>query len=53
LVAGAILTYAWGGFAMTMLLWPDDFLAWIGNVLFALMAVVLLILTSKRIRLTS
>ncbi|MBB6670326.1 hypothetical protein H7C19_06455 [Cohnella nanjingensis] len=49
LVAGALLTYAWGGFAMTILLWPDDFLAWIGNVLFSLIAVVLLIVTSKRI----
>jgi hypothetical protein len=50
LVAGALLTYAWGGFVMTALLWPDDSIAWIGNVLFALIAIVLLIVTAKRIR---
>ncbi|WP_162463223.1 hypothetical protein [Paenibacillus psychroresistens] len=49
LIAGALLTYAWGGFAMTLLLWPVDSIAWIGNVLWALIAVVLLIFTSKRI----
>jgi hypothetical protein len=49
LVAGALLTYAWGGFAMTLLLWPDDSIAWIGNVLWALIAVVLLIFIAKRI----
>ncbi|GGD96547.1 hypothetical protein [Paenibacillus nasutitermitis] len=49
LVAGALLTYAWGGFVMTTMLWPDDILAWIGNVLFSLIAIVLLIVTSKRI----
>jgi hypothetical protein len=49
LVAGALLTYAWGGFAMTSLLWPDDSLAWLGNVLFSLIAIALLFVTSKRI----
>ncbi|MFC3255820.1 hypothetical protein ACFOLF_31295 [Paenibacillus sepulcri] len=52
LVAGALLTYAWGGFALTSLLWPYDSLAWTGNVLFALIAVMLLFVTAKRIRQT-
>lgn len=34
---------------MTKLLWPDDSLAWIGNVLFSLIAIALLIVTAKRI----
>jgi hypothetical protein len=50
LVAGAVLTYAWGGFMVTWLLWPDNSIAWIGNVLFALIAIALLIVTAKRIR---
>jgi hypothetical protein len=49
LVAGALLTYAWGGFVMTLILRPDDSIAWIGNVLFALMAIVLLFVIAKRI----
>jgi hypothetical protein len=50
LVAGALLTYAWAGFVLTMLFWSDEAIAWIGNVLFALIAIVLLIVTAKRIR---
>jgi len=50
IITGALLTYAWGGFAMTLLLWPDNTWAWIGNVIFALMAIALLTVTVNRIR---
>jgi len=49
LVAGALLTYAWGGFTVTWLLWPDNTIAWIGNVLFTLIAIALLIVIAKRL----
>ena len=49
LTAGALLTYAWGGFALTYILRPDDTVAWIGNVVFAVSAVVLLIAVAKTI----
>lgn len=49
LVAGAVLTYAWGGFTVTWFLWPDNSIAWIGNVLFALIAIALLIVIAKRL----
>src|SRR5690606_4361363 len=38
LVSGAMLTYAWTGFVVPYLLWPDDRIAWFGNVVFASMA---------------
>ncbi len=50
LTAGALLTYAWGGFTVTLTLWPDNLLAWFGNVLFAMLAVVLLVVTAKQLR---
>jgi len=50
LTAGAVLTYAWLGFVLTMILRPDDGWAWLGNGLFALMAVGLLLLVRMRIR---
>lgn len=50
LVAGALLTYAWLGFVLTSLVRPDDTMAWIGNVAFALVAVLLLLVTAQRIR---
>lgn len=51
LTAGAVLTYAWLGFVLTLLLRPGDATAWIGNVLFAPTAVGLLPLANRRIRL--
>jgi len=50
LTAGAVLTYAWLGFVLTMILRPDDGWAWLGNALFVLMAVGLLLLAHMRIR---
>jgi hypothetical protein len=50
LVAGALLTYAWGGFALTMLLRPDDQVALAGNAVFALFAVALLVVTERALR---
>lgn len=50
LTAGVLLTYAWLGFILTVLIRPDDMVAWIGNVVFALLAVVLLIVTAIVIR---
>jgi hypothetical protein len=50
LVAGALPTYAWGGFVLTYLFWPDDAVAWAGNVLFAVVAVALLVVTGVRLR---
>jgi hypothetical protein len=49
LAAGALLTYAWGGFVLTALFRPNDLTAWIGNAVFALMAVLLLLLTARTI----
>jgi hypothetical protein len=42
LVGGVLLTYAWGGFALTALLEPGDGVRWIGNAVFAAAAVGLL-----------
>ncbi len=50
LTAGALLTYAWGGFVLTSLLRPGQTAAWTGNVVFALVAIVLLVATAQRIR---
>jgi hypothetical protein len=44
------LTYAWGGFALTALMRPDDTVARIGNVVFALIAVALLAVTARSVR---
>jgi hypothetical protein len=52
LVAGAMPTYALAGFVLTYLIRPDDTVAWMGNVVFALIAGVLLIVTAKRIHRT-
>ncbi len=49
LISGAVITYACCGFVVTSMLWPDDSVAWIGNVIFALMAVVLLIVIHRKI----
>jgi hypothetical protein len=49
LMAGALLTYAWGGFVLTGLFRPDDTVAWIGNVVFALIAIMLLVVTGLRV----
>jgi len=45
LLAGALLTYAWLGFVLTFLFGPDDRVRWIGNVVFAFTAVLLLVIT--------
>jgi hypothetical protein len=50
LVSGTLLTYAWLGFYVTYLLWPDDRIAWFGNGLFALTAVALAALMARRAR---
>lgn len=50
LVAGALLTYAWGGFVLTDIFEPDDPVRWIGNGAFALFAVALLLFTLWRVR---
>jgi hypothetical protein len=50
LSAGALLTYAWGGFLLTGLLRPHDRVAWTGNVLFALAALALIARTAKAAR---
>lgn len=50
LCAGTLLTYAWGGFALTGLIRPHDGLAWIGNAVFALLAVALLAITATAVR---
>jgi hypothetical protein len=45
LLAGALLTYAWLAFVLTALYGPDDRLRWIGNAVFAVTAVLLLVVT--------
>jgi hypothetical protein len=47
LVAGALPTYAWGGFVLTWLLEPDDPVRWIGNAVFALAAGALLLVVHR------
>jgi hypothetical protein len=47
LAAGTLLTYAWGGFVLTALLEPDDPVRWIGNAVFAALAVALLVLIAQ------
>ena len=50
LVAGALPVYALNGFILTYLLRPDDTTAWIGNVAFAALAILLLWLVAKTTR---
>jgi hypothetical protein len=50
LVAGALLTYAWAGFALTAMIRPGDIVQWIGSTVFALIAVMLLVVTGRRVR---
>ena len=50
LVAGTLLTYAWGGFVLTLLFRPADQMAWIGNGIFALIAILLLVVTARRMK---
>jgi hypothetical protein len=50
LVSGTLLTYAWLGFFVTWMLWPEDRIAWFGNVLFALMAIALAAAMARRTR---
>jgi hypothetical protein len=52
LVTGTLLTYAWLGFVLTGMFRPDDTVAWIGNGVFVLIAVSLLMVTAKRIQVT-
>jgi hypothetical protein len=49
LAAGALLTYAWGGFVLTRLIRPDDEVALVGNAVFALIAIALLVVTARSI----
>jgi hypothetical protein len=48
LVSGALLTYAWLGFVVTHLLWPENRIAWFGNALFALVAIALVAVMARR-----
>ncbi|GAA0242870.1 hypothetical protein ACFFQF_22900 [Haladaptatus pallidirubidus] len=48
--AGTLPTYIFAGFVLTSLIRPQDTLAWIGNVIFALVAIGLLIATGNRVR---
>ncbi|GIO10550.1 hypothetical protein J19TS2_01050 [Cohnella xylanilytica] len=52
LIAGALLTCAWLGFAVTLLVRPTDTVAWFGNGLFALMAFGLLLWIAHTLRRT-
>jgi hypothetical protein len=52
LAAGALLTYAWGGFVLTALYGPDDPVRWAGNAVFALLAVGLVAASARRLRRT-
>jgi hypothetical protein len=47
LVAGALPTYAWGGFVLTWLMGPQDPVRWAGNVVFAVLAAALLVVTGR------
>ncbi|MEV4618733.1 hypothetical protein AB0J74_08520 [Asanoa sp. NPDC049573] len=47
LLAGALLTYAWLGFILTLLYGPGDAVRWAGNGVFAVTAVLLLLVTRR------
>ncbi len=47
---GALLTYAWGGFVLTTLFNPGDTVAYIGNLIFALGAIGLLVAAARVVR---
>lgn len=49
-VAGALPVYAWLGFVLTGLLEPNDGVRWAGNVVFALIAGVLLVVNARAVR---
>jgi hypothetical protein len=49
LAAAALLTYAWTGFVLTDLLDPHNTVRWIGNAVFALLAVALVVVTARRL----
>lgn len=49
LVAGTLPTYIYAGFVLTALVRPQDTIAWIGNVIFALVAIGLLIAVGYRV----
>lgn len=50
LVAGTLPTYIFAGFVLTALVRPQDSLAWVGNAIFALLAIGLLIAAGYRVR---
>jgi hypothetical protein len=50
LVAGALLTYAWGGFVLTSLMGPGDPVRWAGNMVFAVLAVLLLVAVAAKLK---
>ena len=50
LVSGALFTYAWLGFFVTHLLWPENRIAWFGNALFATAAIALVAVMARRVR---
>jgi len=49
-VAGTLPVYAWLGFVLTVLLEPNDGVRWAGNVVFALIAGLLLVVTARAAR---
>ncbi|HEX6682085.1 MAG TPA: hypothetical protein VF062_04795 [Candidatus Limnocylindrales bacterium] len=49
-VAGAALTYCWTGFVLTLLFEPGDPVRWAGNATFAVLAIVLLVVTFLRVQ---
>jgi hypothetical protein len=50
LVAGALATYAWLGFVLTLLVEPGDPVRWAGNVVFATFALALVLAAHHRTR---
>jgi hypothetical protein len=50
LVAAALGTYAWLGFVLTLLVEPGDPVRWAGNIVFAAVALALVIAARQRIR---
>ena len=50
LVSGVLLTYAWLGFVLTGLVRPNNTVAWVGNGVFALCAIGLLLWVGRAVR---
>ena len=53
LVAAALMTYGWLAFVLTSLVEPGDPIRWVGNIAFAIVALALVLVARRRIRIVT